>query len=117
LVTDVLGQCTGPIFMGQALQEFLDSFTLEDGSNMLPLSIVNHMSAYALQHSERVKMSNTPWQKPDSYNVTTKGRFSQGSCNGTLIHCGSKTSSTLFVPKSGITHTFHPHILFYLRLV
>jgi hypothetical protein len=24
LVTDVLGQCTSPIFKGQALQEFLD---------------------------------------------------------------------------------------------
>jgi hypothetical protein len=117
LVTDVLGQCTSSLFKGQALQEFLDGLTLEDGSNILPLSIGNPLPACTVQHSERVKLSNTPWQIVDSCNVTTKGRYIQANCNRALIHCGSKTSSTLFISKSGITHTFHTHILFYLRLV
>lgn len=109
LVTDVLGQHTSPVFKDQALQEFLDSLTLEDGSNILPLSIGKPLPACAVQHSERVKMSNTPWQIADSYNVTTKGRYIHANCNRALIHCGGKNSSTLFIPKSGITHTFHTH--------
>jgi len=75
------------------------------------------LPACAVQHSERVKMSNTPWQIADSYNVTTKGRYIQANCNRAVIQCGSKTGLTLFIPKSGITHTFHTRILFYLTLV
>jgi len=63
LVTDVLGQCTSPVFKDQALQELI----LEDESNMLSLSIGNPLPACAVQHSERVKMSNAPWKIADSY--------------------------------------------------
>ena len=113
-VTDVPGQRTSPVFKGQALQEFLDSLTLEDGNNMLPLSIGNPLPACAVRHSERVKMSNTPWQIADSYNVTTKDRYIQANYNTALIHCGSKTSSTLFIPKSDITHILYSHPSFVL---
>jgi hypothetical protein len=41
IVTDVAGQPIVPIFEGQAVQEELDCFTLEDGINNLSRNVGN----------------------------------------------------------------------------
>jgi len=42
--TDVAGQCVGPIFKGQAVQEGLDCVTLETGTDRLSRNVRTYQS-------------------------------------------------------------------------